>query len=338
MKEKLSLIHLQLTRLCNLRCSFCGQWRTGANMSSSNSEMTTSDWLRLIYQIKESGGNPQFILWGGEPLISAAFVPVARKLKEYGFTTALVTNGVKLGKFAEVINETINTVYVSLDGPRKIHERIRMKKGIFPQIISGIKKLNKTQIELVCLFTLCEENFRFAPDFPILLEELGFNKVIFQPLIFCSPEQGKQYRNWLAGFNQPAGGIAAWETDHFGDWTNNLPAMLKELRRRKYKIGVELYPYELNADNIIKWFSPEYHFKTVDAPCLMPYRHLHINADGETHFCVDFNDFSLGNVQKSNPVELFMNETAEKFRSEFRTCNPLCGRCPWYYNQTLNID
>jgi sulfatase maturation enzyme AslB (radical SAM superfamily) len=341
--RNIQLIHLQLTRNCNLRCSFCGQWgEKGYMKSGSHTELSTDEWLQVIEQAKtyreESGVSPQFILWGGEPLISKSFIPVARKLKEYEFATALITNGILLKEFAGVINNTIDTVYVSLDGPQEIHEKIRGKDGIFTEILAGIAALDKEKVELVNLFTLCEQNYRYAAEFPFFLEKLGFDKVLFQPLIYCSPRQAGEYQTWLESFEQKAETVDAWISTSFGEWIEALPEVINNVKSGKYKIAVELYPYELNENNIKQWFNPTINLKQNDDSCLMPYRHLHINADGKSHFCVDFSDFSLGNIRSNRLQQLFFSETADKFRAEYRKCNTLCGRCPWYYNKSLTID
>ena len=65
-------------------------------------------------------------------------------------------------------------------------------------------------------------------------------------------------------------------------------------------------------------------------PCLSPWRHLHIMWNGETSFCTDFTDFSMGNVRDQPLEALFRGERAEKFRNlvENRR-NPACRHCSW---------
>ncbi len=347
LRPELRLIHLQLTLNCNLRCAFCGQWgKYGYMKKAGLSELSTEDWLKVIDQASDyraaTGIAPEFILWGGEPLVSPAFVPVAERLRQYGFTTALVTNGVLLKDFAAVINRTVDTVYVSLDGPPEIHENIRGRAGIFEQIMAGVELLDKSRLSLVNLFTLCEQNYHIAAEFPFMLGKAGFKKMLIQNLIHTSPRRATAYRQWLAGsFQQEASNLDSWVNDHFGDWINALPEVIRTIQSRsaagEYPLAVELYPGELNADNLTGWFDPEIELKQNPAPCAMPYRHLHINPDGESHFCVDFNDFSLGNI-RNGLRELFFGEKAARFRAEYGTCNKLCARCPWYYNRSLTID
>ena len=65
-------------------------------------------------------------------------------------------------------------------------------------------------------------------------------------------------------------------------------------------------------------------------PCLSPWRHLHIMWNGETSFCTDFTDFSMGNVREQPLEALFRGEQAEKFRKLVENGrNPSCRHCSW---------
>ncbi len=342
-RHELRLIHLQLTKKCNLRCPFCGQWGEAGYMEGdSAADLSIEDWLRAVDQAvcyrEETGVAPEFILWGGEPLLSRAFEPVSDALQEANFRTALITNGALLEKNAEVINRNIKTLYVSIDGPAEIHNRLRHSSHLFEKIEHGISRIDSKVLRVV-LFTLCGENYHAAADFPFLAARLGFDQVIFQNLIYCTPAQARDYRQWLkTSFGQDAPHLASWICEEAEAWTARLPEVTARLQTEHYPIPVEIYPSEIHANNITQWFDALVSLKIGTAPCLMPYRHLHINHDGNAHFCVDFNDFTLGNIRSCSISELFNNDLARRFREESPKCNTLCARCPWYYNKTLKID
>lgn len=345
---ELRLIHLQLTKHCNLRCSFCGQWGEHGYMKEHSAEdLTTAQWLDVVAQAvryrAETGIAPQFILWGGEPLASPSFPAVSAALRDAGFTTALITNGVLIEKHLDAINRNIDTVYVSLDGPPEVHERVRGAKGIWPRIERGLAGLDRAKVMRVCLFTLCGENWREAVAFPHRLGPLGFDRVIYQNLIYCTSRQADDYRRWMReSFAQEAPRLYSWISDASEPWVSELPSVVEELeaniRAGVYPLEVQLYPGELNAGNIAQWYDSSVHVKKTNLPCAMPFRHLQINHDGQAHFCVDFNDFTLGNVREHSVLELFTNDRASRFRAEGATCNSLCARCPWYYNESLAVD
>jgi len=75
LEKRLELVHFQITRRCNLRCYFCGQWgKKGFFSDASGEEMTLQNWQSLALEIKESFNPlPRIILWGGEPLVCPFF-------------------------------------------------------------------------------------------------------------------------------------------------------------------------------------------------------------------------------------------------------------------------
>lgn len=345
---ELRLIHLQLTKQCNLRCSFCGQWGEHGYMKGASAEdISTDDWLRVVAEAASyrdrTGIAPEFILWGGEPLASPSFPAVSTALRDAGFTAALITNGVLIEKHVALINRNIDTVYVSIDGPEEIHERVRGAKGIYARLRRGLSSLESERVMRVCLFTLCGENVEIAAEFPRQLADMGFERLIFQNLIYCTGTQAADYRAWLQrSFGQSAPHLDSWISDAAEPWVRRLPDVVEKIQENinsgAYPLEVALYPGELNAGNIASWYEPGVHLKKDRSPCLMPFRHLQINHDGNAHFCVDFNDFSLGNVRDQALLDLFENERARRFREEGATCNSLCSRCPWYYNDSLAVD
>ena len=339
MKPELKLVHMQLTLRCNLNCSFCGQWGENGFMHGKTAkEIPLANWLKAIEEIKQNNDNPEFIIWGGEPLVSSYFTNIAKALKSNDFNVSLVTNGVLLNDYAEVINECVDTVFVSLDGPVHVHEKLRNRQGIYSKITDGLHNINKSKVQLINLLTICEDNVNYIAEYPYELAELGFYSTIYQNLIYCDSRQARLYKKWLdANWNQKAEKINSWVTDSFGDWTKKLPNQIAKIEGRRYPIKVDLFPFELNSGNILNWFDIDKEIKNKTECCIMPYRHLHITPEGNTHFCVDFNDFSLGNITDSGLYELFNSKAACKFR-EATDCgqNPLCRRCPWFYNNSIN--
>ena len=345
---KLSLVHLQLTARCNLRCSFCGQWGDGGYFHDKSSavELTTQEWLRIIDEtVALADGTPvEFILWGGEPLLSASFEHIAAYISAVGCKAALVTNGTLLKQHIATINSYITTLYVSIDGPKAVHEQIRNAPGIFATIKAGLEEIDHNRVKTVCMTTICESNVAVIEQMPFMVAKLGFDKLILQNLIYCSSDMAEDYANWLhCSYQQPAPQIKTWVNDQFGIWTEQVAVMLKELNNnianRLYPLPVMLYPKELSECNILDWFEPNVQLQSDNSYCKMPFAHLQITATGEVNFCVDFCDFSLGNVKQLALKALWLGDNAQKFRKDIiNGDNPLCQRCPWFYNSELKTD
>lgn len=348
--QPIELTHLQLTMNCNLRCPFCGQWGRQGFMETDSPaarELDESEWLDAIAQIEainaSAGVKGSYILWGGEPLLSPAFPAVAGELKRRACPAAVVTNGLLLSSFAERINETLSTVYLSLDGPEALHDRIRNHPGLHGKVREGLAKLDRTRVKVVNLFTLCEANLPAAADYPAYAAGLGVDAVVFQNLIYCTSGQAQSYREWLsADFGQTATNVSSWVNDSFGTWVSAVTPVSREIRRRirqkEYPVDVTLYPAELPDENAGVWYDPAAQLTAPGHGCFLPQRHIHIRPTGSVDFCVDHNDFSLGNIRQRKLQDLLESEAAQRFREGVAAGkNPLCARCPWHYNRAPGV-
>lgn len=351
--DTLELVHLQLTWRCNLRCPFCGQWGThGFAAQETMPELTPQEWLTTLAQIEalQPAAEPDFILWGGEPLLSPAFPAVTRHLRDAGRRVAVVTNGSLLEEFSATINEQVNTLYLSVDGPADVHDHIRNQLGLYEKVGRGLRQIDRSKVNVIGLFTLCEANRNIACEFPFTAAELGLHKLVVQNLIYCTTEQAQQYRHWLHEISGCAAThVDSWITDDFGAWVTELPsiarAMEENILHHRYPLEVVQYPPEFCGKNIAAWYQTPAGTTPADKKmqerscCELPWKHLHIRPGGNVDFCVDHNDFTLGNIRDASLAELLQNPAAERFRHGVREGrNPLCWRCPWHYNHDSSID
>lgn len=350
---QLKLVHLQLTAQCNLRCRFCGQWGEHGYrcLEKSEPDLSWPEWRRVIDQAAalaaQGGSRPEFVVWGGEPLLSPCCGEVLNYLRENGFAIGLITNGLLLEQFADVINATVNTLYVSLDGIGEIHNRIRNCPGLYRRIMDGMARIDN-RVDRVNLFTVCQDNYRCIPEYPLLLPDGMFDKIIYQNIIFTTSADAAAYREFLHGdFGAAARHVDSWITDSWEDYVNELPALLRQVEANRnqgrYHSEVVMFPEEVTPDNICDWYYDSdgvaLNADRQEQFCLSPFRHLHVGAQGEVHGCVDFDDLVWGNVRTSSLAEIFNGNTAAAFRravAEGR--NPLCKRCPWRYNTSLALD
>ena len=317
MKRELRQVHFQITRSCNLRCSFCGQWgRKGFFADSSGVEMTLSDWMRIICEIEEyrekTGISQVITLWGGEPLVSPCFDEIARSLKQKGFKTELITNGIGICNHKEVIESCIDRIYVSIDGVRDIHDSIR-GRGVFEKVKENLKNLNHNNVTVMSVITsgLVESLKEFLCE----LKELEIKDLFLQDMIGLSGKETEEYKRWMKNaFGINAKEIDSWETDAKINHEKELTEKLKEINKNEY-------PFKITHKK---------HTDDNDIVCKSPFNHAHIAWNGEVLFCTDFYDFSAGNVQNDKLENIFLNEKSEKFREEIQKHNcPTCRHCSW---------
>ena len=56
MKTQIELVHLQITKNCNLRCWFCGQWGKKGFFADDKGELLSlNKWLDIINELAKYG-------------------------------------------------------------------------------------------------------------------------------------------------------------------------------------------------------------------------------------------------------------------------------------------
>ncbi len=323
-EKRLELVHFQLTRNCNLRCYFCGQWGENGFFSGDHTpELTLDEWFKVIDSLvayrQESGISPDIMLWGGEPLMYPDFEHIVKCLKQYGFELGMVTNGVLLNRYRELIGDQFKVIYVSVDGDREMHDKVR-GAGVFDKVATNLAELRDYPTQVRFITVISPVNVHRLPELPLMLEPLQPDQILLQKLIYLTRQECLEYEAWLKEkFNQAAPKIHTWANETVETYLAELDKQLKifnhNVESGLYKTPVEYLPHG---------------FCSTGQYCLAAFRHLHVTSTGEVNFCTDFYDFSAGNVRQENLIDIFNNILAEKYRREIlRQHNPCCKHCSW---------
>lgn len=181
MDTQLELVHFQITRNCNLRCWFCGQWgHTGFFRGAQGDEMELADWKSVAADLVP--GQTDIILWGGEPLVSPLFDVLTDHLAKRGFSLGMVTNGTLLAAHMARVREKFRVVYISLDGPRDIHDAIR-GQGVFDTVVQQIECLRGGNAKIIINTVVSDQLLPRLPEFLRFLEDLQPDSVNLQQMI-----------------------------------------------------------------------------------------------------------------------------------------------------------
>jgi sulfatase maturation enzyme AslB (radical SAM superfamily) len=156
---------------------------------------------------------------------------------------------------------------------------------------------------------------------------LAINVITIVPYYYVPTEVGKRYEKELREYL----GCAAfsWVGFHHEDSGIDWDVFKEQYRTYLDNLGtIYNYPYmPLSEDEYHAWFSdavtPVYKL-----PCMNVEKLIDVQPNGEANFCVDFPDYSVGNVQETTIEELWNGERAERFRT-YRRETPLavCYRC-----------
>ena len=157
----------EITKRCNLACLHC----ILGNPTDFN-ELNTEQSTRAIRKLGELGCRSLKIT-GGEPLIRKDLTELFKVATNLGMSVELITNGTLLDTdFFANIAQNIQHLTFSIDGPPKIHDKVR-GEGSYSVATTSIKKALAFEIPISASITLNALNVRFLSETLTRLIELG---------------------------------------------------------------------------------------------------------------------------------------------------------------------
>lgn len=171
MAGRLGLI-VKATRLCNLRCAYCHDWRTGRGQTMSFEVMA-----RMVASaLRESGCDAVDFIWhGGETTLlprsfyeKALYVQSQFQRPAQRVQNSIQTNGTLLTpEWIRFLRENRIAVSVSLDGPPDLHDRYRRwasGRGSFADSLAGLRRLQEAEVPFGVLMVVDEGALALGPD------------------------------------------------------------------------------------------------------------------------------------------------------------------------------
>lgn len=181
-------VGIEITNKCNFHCPYCYNERCN---STDMIDMKVDDFIKIISILKRVGAF--FIsISGGEPLCHNDFVNICKALKKSKLVSTLITNGYLIKNYIGIVNNTFNKVYISIDGPEDIHNKIRGENSF--QVIT--KSLGRIKIRKVMCTTLTKLNIGYLEENIRIAMKYKFDAICF--FVFKPMGEGLKNRNLLA--------------------------------------------------------------------------------------------------------------------------------------------
>jgi MoaA/NifB/PqqE/SkfB family radical SAM enzyme len=330
-------ISFTVLNACNLRCKMCGQWsETGYvknKIVDANPQLDVSEWKRLVDEI--SSHKIRFILMrGGEPFLYPRIMELIEYINSKGIFLSIDTNGTTIDKFAADLVRLGNMhITFSVDGPGHIHDEVRGLEGSFNDIKKNIalfnrleKESNKRISKSIC-FTISKYSYKGLGEMPSVARDMGITSINIVPYYFFTSETGQKYESELMNnFNSKA---FSWKGFYNEDSGIDFEIFKKEFNKYISTLdGIENFPYmPFDIIDYEAWFE---NCDTVvgSTKCMNVESLIDIQPNGDANFCIDFPDYTFGNIKQSSIEEIWNSEKAEKFRV-YRRQKPLtiCYRC-----------
>lgn len=160
-----------ITFRCNLHCQYCGVNNVSIPELGTQEVLARLDQLWLL-------GVRWITFGGGEPLMRNDIGVILRYAKHKGFYVYLSTNGWLAPQKSKDI-QGVDHINLSLDGTRKVHDRIR-GQGAYDHAIASIEVFKQLKIPISLLCVLSKQNLNQIQDVLSLAAEFGI-LAMFQP-------------------------------------------------------------------------------------------------------------------------------------------------------------
>src|SRR5687767_7280180 len=176
--ESLPILALSVHSACNCRCVMCDIWKA----NSEKREISSADLSRHVEAIRALRVQ-RVMLTGGEPLLHRNLWALCTELQALRVRITLVTTGLLIESHAPEIASCVDTVVISLDGPRPMHDAIRRVKGGFDRIARGVMALHAQHPtpRLIARSVVQRGNADVIDETIAAAHRLGFDEISFWP-------------------------------------------------------------------------------------------------------------------------------------------------------------
>jgi MoaA/NifB/PqqE/SkfB family radical SAM enzyme len=341
-----SNISINLTRRCNLTCRMCIQHRHAQGTSEGlpwyevKNELPISAWVRLLDQAMDL--RPSLFVTGGEPTLHPDFPEFIHEAKRRRFVVHVATNGTTLARYSQLlVDEGVDIVVVSLDGPPDVHDRIRGQDGLFSRTTEGIRALMAERTMRRAPAPLVGINFAISRDNVQVIEQmvpvalrLGVDSLQFQHTIFLSRDHVEKHNSlfsedlahrWGVGLVQPSIPEGEfYESEIEPSDAELIAASLESVKETNKGRGIrvsflpnlpedQIYPYYMNLNHPFPGL------------CDTLWRTLRILPDGTVSPCLHV---VAGNIASQSVREIWNGPSMTGFRQLLsKKLLPGCARC-----------
>lgn len=321
--KHISVLIKPASSLCNLRCKYCF-YADVSDLREIKSfgimeETVMNELIDSVYSTLEDEDHITFMFQGGEPTIAGIeyfekFIEYVKfKNNKVKVHYAIQTNGTLINEeWCEFFKENDFLVGLSIDCGSNFHNTNRIdtnKKGTYTSVIKTKKLFDKYSIEYNVLCVLTNDIARYPKKvFKFILE----NKIKYIQFIPCLDDLNSIKRTEYALKPER---FASFYKEIYTLWEN-------EYKKGNY-ISIGL------IDNIYNLIS-----KGTASTCGMLGKcaiQYVIESDGCVYPC-DFyvlDEYSMGNITKSNLLDLFNSEKAQAFLKEEKKLSEMCNRCKY---------
>jgi MoaA/NifB/PqqE/SkfB family radical SAM enzyme len=325
-------ITLKPTLRCNLRCEFC-RFVANGDVFGKRDWLEIEDWERIVDEIAPF--HPYICLTGGEPTMYPQIARLIARIKQRGLTCVMTTNGTMLEARAEELMESPPDVLIlSIDGPREVHDQVRMVDGTFDRAARGIRKLQALQKErgthspyLIVNAAITGRTYENTLEMIEIAKSFGAFALNFQHFWFMTRGMVDEH-NRLNGDCFPLDFEKLGGTDTAGVATDGLFETIQRVKREDHGLPINVYP-ELDREAMRTYYAePDTFTHKLTPSCAWISTDIMPNGDVSPCF-----DLVVGNVLKESFQNAWNSAAFRDHRNRLshHGAYPICARCCAYF-------
>jgi MoaA/NifB/PqqE/SkfB family radical SAM enzyme len=325
--------YINLNSRCNLRCKMCdvGQRQVETyiykNMASKK-ELALHEWKTIINKIAFL--RPHIDISAVEPFLYKDIVGLMEFVKkEKRLSFSLTTNGFFLERYVpDIIRFKVDSITVSIDGPPKLHDRIRGVNGVFDAAIRGMQALlsYKRRPLLGINYTISDYNYLYLEKtIEYLTRMIDWDYFTVIHLSFITKTMAKMQNGSFPDYSATDADISGVNIDKID--TSLLVQQMRMVKQRFRSKNLRFHP-EMPLKKIHTYYSNPQTF-ILKKQCIMPWIAASILSNGDV---IAFNrcpTSSFGNLLHSSFQDIWNCSDFRRFRMCLKKegAFPVCSRC-----------
>jgi len=333
-------VYISVNNVCNCRCKMCeiGQRQKKSALYTKASDGISIDVLKdLIEDFKNKKYRPSIFINATEPLLYREIVKFIEFTLQNNLKCSLTTNGVLLEKFAyKLVEIGLPELWVSIDGPPKIHNEIRGVPNTFAKAYKGIKMVieRKKQLNVDApivgvSYTILNYNYEYLKETAQFFEEVGIDRMVFGHLNFIDNDMARLHnKDYAKNFGEvkPTNVVVNPKEVDVGI----LAKQISHLKRKYHDKNFKLYflPDIQTIDELEKYYYDSSKF-IGSTKCKIAWRSAQILSNGDVIPAFRCFPLVMGNIYNEPFTKIWNNKRYRKFRKTIKKvgATPACTRC-----------
>jgi MoaA/NifB/PqqE/SkfB family radical SAM enzyme len=317
-----SMFVFEPTNRCNQNCDICFK-----RNERSSRELTLEEIDKVFSNLGPSARH--IYLSGGEVFLREDLFDILDLLKDkYKKDCSLLTNGTLIDEdVADRLSRytNIQEIFISLDGPRDIHNQLRGSEDAFDKAVNAIRLL-KDRLKIFPNCVVLKENVEYLPELVRIVHGLGVYNFRYTMAVISDRASMDATRKVLDMGEFKI--VVKEEASNSYDFSYELlRSRLREARELGDKLGVSI----TIIPNFSEAYLGEFFHNTLFGHRKIACRALlcgRIDINGDVNPCA-YLKVSFGSLLESSFEDIWNSDKVKLFRKKLLQDNllPACRRC-----------